>query len=66
MCWKIIAIITENARNNTRKNNILFVCVNVLKFLSLHHQEAALDDGTMNKCHSCNLKVYRRVVRINW
>jgi hypothetical protein len=22
MCWKIIAIITENARNNTHKNNI--------------------------------------------
>jgi hypothetical protein len=22
MCWKIIAIITENARNNTRKNSI--------------------------------------------
>jgi hypothetical protein len=21
MCWKIIAIITENARNNTRKNS---------------------------------------------
>jgi hypothetical protein len=22
MCWKIIAIITENARNNTRKNTV--------------------------------------------
>jgi hypothetical protein len=33
MCWKIIAIITENARNNTRKNwQIVFkTCVCTLQ-----------------------------------
>jgi hypothetical protein len=43
MCWKIIAIITENARNNTRKNKMICLlneltylqmcfCFNILEF----------------------------------
>jgi hypothetical protein len=35
MCWKIIAIITENARNNTRKN-ISACCYCVVLCLLIH------------------------------
>jgi hypothetical protein len=37
MCWKIIAIITENARNNTHKNNNAVMCYSYnLGLLSLN------------------------------
>jgi hypothetical protein len=33
MCWKIIAIITENARNNTHRNKSMYICMDVRNML---------------------------------
>jgi hypothetical protein len=35
MCWKIIAIITENARNNTHKKKVAYIVTTGLLIVTL-------------------------------
>jgi hypothetical protein len=50
MCWKIIAIITENARNNTRKNTFFTLPCTFLLLVHLVPEKTTPCNKTTGSC----------------